>query len=250
MQTRVDEVFAKEFLASLYDYFNLWEPGDEFYLRLALESGRRVLDLGCGTGMLACRIAQEGLDVTGVDPAEGMLRVARSRAGHERVSWVKAAGQSLRLSTHFDLIYMTGHAFQALLSDNDALAVLQAVYDHLEDDGHFAFESRNPARRAWLTWTLRNRKSATTKDYGRIEEFFDCQADLTTGIVDLMHHYPFLDLSKLITGRSRLRFVDQRHLINLLTAAHLTPTAWYGDWDRSPLIPTSPEFIVIAKRAD
>jgi 2-polyprenyl-3-methyl-5-hydroxy-6-metoxy-1,4-benzoquinol methylase len=153
MQTVADEVFEREFLASLYDYFNLWTPSDEFYLQMARESGGRVLDLGCGTGMLACRIAQEGLSVTGVDPAEGMLRVARSRVGHERVSWIKAAGQSLRLSTHFDLIYMTGHAFQALLSDDDALAVLKAAHDHLEHDGHFAFESRNPARRAWLTWT-------------------------------------------------------------------------------------------------
>ena len=44
-----------------------------------LKSGAHVLDLGCGTGLLACRIAEEGFAVTGVDPAEGMLRVARAR---------------------------------------------------------------------------------------------------------------------------------------------------------------------------
>ncbi len=71
--------------ALLYDHFNLWDSGDDFYLGLAREIGGFVLDLGCGTGMLACRIAQDGLSVTGVDPAEGMLRVARSRRGAERV---------------------------------------------------------------------------------------------------------------------------------------------------------------------
>ena len=89
-----------------------------------------MLDLGCGTGMLACRIAQEGLSVIGADPAEGMLRVARSRQGTERVSWIKADGQTLRLPLRFDLIYMTGHAFQALLTDDDAIAVLRTVRDH------------------------------------------------------------------------------------------------------------------------
>ena len=125
MPRQTDEVFEDEFLASLYDYFNTWDACDEFYLDLARAIGGRVLDLGCGTGMLACRIAQEGFSVTGADPAEGMLRVARSRMGTERVSWIKAEAQTLRLPTRFDLIYMTGHAFQALLTDDDAIAVLR-----------------------------------------------------------------------------------------------------------------------------
>jgi ubiquinone/menaquinone biosynthesis C-methylase UbiE len=113
MPRQTDEVFEEVFLASLYDHFNTWDACDEFYLALARESSGHVLDLGCGTGMLTCRIAQEGLSVTGADPGEGMLRVARSRQGTERVSWIKADGQTLRLPLRFDLIYMTGHAFQA-----------------------------------------------------------------------------------------------------------------------------------------
>jgi predicted TPR repeat methyltransferase len=101
MPPQPDEVFEQGPLAALYDYFNPWGAGDEFYLRLARESGGRVLDLGCGTGMLACRMAQEGMSVTGVDPAEGMLCVARSRPGNERVAWVKAHGQSLRVQQPF-----------------------------------------------------------------------------------------------------------------------------------------------------
>ena len=122
-----DEVFEDALFASLYDHFNGWDVCDEFYLGLArtLKSGARVLDLGCGTGLLACRIAEGGFAVTGVDPAEGMLGVARSRPGAERVSWIKGVGQAMRLPQRFDLIYMTGHAFQALLTDEDALALLQ-----------------------------------------------------------------------------------------------------------------------------
>jgi SAM-dependent methyltransferase len=250
MSRQADEVFEDEFLASLYDHFNAWDACDEFYLALAREFGGPVLDLGCGTGMLASRIAQEGLGVTAADLAEGMLRVARARAGSGRVSWIKADGQSLRLPLRFNLIYMTGHAFQALLTDDDAIAVLRTVHDHLTADGRFAFETRNPAREAWRSWIPERRKLATTSEHGRVEEFFDAVADPQTGIVDLVHHYRFLDAAKLIDGRSRLRFIDQEHVARLLAAAGITPVTWYGDWDRSPLTLTSTELIVVATRAD
>jgi SAM-dependent methyltransferase len=35
----------------------------------------RVLDVGCGTGLLATRLADAGYEVTGVDPSEGMLEI-------------------------------------------------------------------------------------------------------------------------------------------------------------------------------
>ena len=147
MSRPADEVFEDSLFASLYDHFNSWDTCDDFYLGLArtLKSGARVLDLGCGTGLLACRIAEEGLAVSGVDPAEGMLGVARSRPGGGRVSWIKSAGQTMRLAERFDLIYMTGHAFQALLTDDDAITVLRTARDHLHDfttrDGHDAYRS-------------------------------------------------------------------------------------------------------------
>lgn len=45
-----------------------------------LESGERVVDLGCGTGNAALLAAELGADVIGVDPAPRLLDVARGRA--------------------------------------------------------------------------------------------------------------------------------------------------------------------------
>jgi hypothetical protein len=170
--------------------------------------------------------------------------------GNRAVSWIKSDGQTLRLPLRFDLIYMTGHAFQALLTDDDAIAVLRTVHHHLTKDGRFAFESRTPARRAWLSWTPDKRKVTATDVHGRIEQFFDTVADPPTGVVEIAHHYRFLDTDKLIVGRSRIRFIDQDHLMRLLAATNLIPITWYGDWDRTPLTPTSSEFIVVSCRAD
>lgn len=122
-----EDVFEEEFFASLYDCVNPWSVSDDFYVDRAVEGGGPVLDLGCGTGMLACGIAAKGLSVTGVDPAEAMLRIARTRPGGDKVNWIKSDGQSLRLPQRFNFIYMSGHAFQALLKDDDAVELLRVA---------------------------------------------------------------------------------------------------------------------------
>ena len=246
----LDEIYTDETLASLYDHFNRWGPSDEFYLRLARQTGGSVLDLGCGTGMLASRIAAERRVVTGVDPAEAMLKVARARPGAEKVQWVKRDGRNLELSQRFEFIYMTGHAFQALLTDVDALAVLAAVAGHLEPGGRFAFETRNPGARAWLSWTpALSRRVADTAEHGRVEETSAAVHDVATGIVAIRHGYRFLDRGTERHGTSHLRFVDQPHLQRLIVQAGLAPVAFYGDWDKSPLRPESPEIIAVTTLA-
>ena len=88
----------------------------------------------------------------GVDPTEGMLSVARSRSGAECVEWIHSKAEDLDVDRRFRTIYMTGHAFQALIDDETAVASLSAMAAHLKPDGMVLFETRNPLRRAWERW--------------------------------------------------------------------------------------------------
>lgn len=245
---RAGDLFEDALLASLYDHFNPWGACDDFYLRMARESGRCILDVGCGTGMLACRIAMEGLDVTGVDPSGAMLGVARSRPGGDRVRWIESTGQALESPLRFDFAYMTGHAFQALLSDDEVIRLFGAIRRHLNQGGRFVFETRNPANQAWLFWTPDKRNCVTTAEHGRIEETRAAVVELETGFIDLTQDYRFLDTGETLTGRTRLRFIERDQLEGLLIGAGLRPQVWYGDWDRGPLNQTSPEIIVVTGR--
>jgi ubiquinone/menaquinone biosynthesis C-methylase UbiE len=49
--------------------------------------GLRVLDVGCGTGRHAIRLAQAGADVTAIDFSAAMLEQARRKPGAERVDF-------------------------------------------------------------------------------------------------------------------------------------------------------------------
>lgn len=240
-------IFADRAFARLYDAFNPWGPGDDFYLALARQTGGPVLDLGCGTGMLAARIAEEISPVVGADPARGMLQVALRRSGAERVEWIEADARTLDLGRRFNLIYLTGHAFQVFLNDADALAMLRAGGRHLCPDGLIAFDTRNPAARAWLDWTPQeSREIAQVPGLGRVEESVDTKFDEATGIADIIHRYRFLDRGSERIGRSRIRFANFDRLAALMKDAGLVIKSCYGWWDHRPFAPDSREIIVVA----
>ena len=119
-------------IAEIYDLVTPRAQDTDFYLSLAGPRPCSVLDLGCGTGTLCCALAEGGHRATGVDPAAAMLAVARRKPHAEQVEWVEyASAQSYQSHGLFDLIVMTGHAFQILLTDADTLAVFATMRRHL-----------------------------------------------------------------------------------------------------------------------
>ena len=72
-------------MAGDYDRFSRYmESGArEFYERLQVAPGSRLLDVGCGSGQLALIAAKDGLEVTGVDIASNWVERARARAQAE-----------------------------------------------------------------------------------------------------------------------------------------------------------------------
>lgn len=70
----------------------------------------RVLDVGCGTGMLLRELVERlpnVLEIVGVDPSEGMLRVAREDSPG-RIGFVRADAERLPFDDgHFDLVVST-----------------------------------------------------------------------------------------------------------------------------------------------
>ena len=75
----------------------LSEATDVVLAQAALRAGERVLDLGCGTGTTALAAAATGAIVTGVDPAERLLEIARAAAEQTRAPATFVAGEAAEL---------------------------------------------------------------------------------------------------------------------------------------------------------
>lgn len=243
----VDRLFSDARLAALYDAFcpRAQRQDFDFYLSMVM-SARAVLDVGCGTGALlreARAVGHTGR-LCGLDPAAGMLAQARGRAD---IEWVLGDLASVAWRDEFDLIVMTGHAFQTLVEDDELRAALAAARLALFEDGCFAFETRNPAARAWEQWTLENAVEVTDTEGAKARMVRQVVAPFDGRTVVFTHTFTSPAWDQPETSRSTLRFPEVGALAAFLAEAGLAIEAQFGDWDRSPLTDTAPEIITIAR---
>jgi len=230
-----------------YDGLNAADDDYRFYAALANErDARRILDLGCGTGVLACLLARNGHEVVGVDPDPEMLRVARSKPGAQVVDFrlghvdIVAAGSA-------DLAVMTGHVAQVFLEEQSWRTTLRQLHRVLAPAGTLAFETRNPIARAWKAWTREATLRTVLTDDGPVEVWHETM-DVVLPRVAYDTCTRNLSTGKETRTRNVLAFRERETLDASLREAGFEVTAEFGDWSRTPVIAASPEIIVVARR--
>ncbi|WP_250444453.1 class I SAM-dependent methyltransferase [Actinotalea sp. C106] len=149
-----DPIFAEPRLAAVYDPLDPDRSDLDAYETIVADElgARSVLDVGCGTGTFALRLASRGLDVTGLDPAAASVQVARSKAGADDVRWIVGTVDDLP-SLQVDAATMTANVAQVFLEDHEWHATLDAIRRALRPGGTLVFEARRPEARAWEGWT-------------------------------------------------------------------------------------------------
>lgn len=241
-----DRLYSDPDLVQFYDIENEAGVDFDYCVGFARDAGS-VLDLGCGTGQLAAALADRR-SVTGVDPAPAMLDIARRRAGGQRVDWVEADARTVRLARRFDVVLLTGHAFQVFLTPEDREAVFATIAAHLAPDGRFIFDTRNPATEEWLEWTPgRSQRDLGHPGLGIVRAWNDFRRDPATGVVTYSTHYKISDSGRVLSAESKIAFPAKESLARMLDEAGLVVEEWLGSWQGEPYLETSPEIIPIGR---
>jgi SAM-dependent methyltransferase len=242
-----DHLYDDPELAGFYDHDNEARADFEYCLRLAA-GARSVLDLGCGTGQLAAALA-EGRSVAGIDPAGGMLDIARKRPGGQRVEWIQADARKIRLDRRFDLVVLTGHAFQVFLTSDDQAAVLRTIAHHLTPSGRFIFDTRNPAAKEWLEWGPEaSLRFIAHPEFGQVKAWNTAAYDPAIRVVTYETHYEIPDAGRRFSAASRIAFPTKDSLAELIEEAGLATDRWLGDWQGNGFTPEAREIIPIGRR--
>lgn len=246
------DLYADKDLAQFYDV----QPDarmDFAYCERLAQGAASVLDLGCGTGVLAARIANtcsDAASIVGADPAKAMLDIAAAREGGAKVRWVEASAEALDLDERFDLIMLTGHAFQVFLTIDQQRAVLATIVRHLTPTGRFIFDTRNPAfparKERTREETLHQFEHA---DHGTVEKWNVSTYDETSGILTFSNGYRILKTGKAHEAQEQIRYTPNDELAALIADAGLGVESWLGSWDGVPFHREAREIIPIGRLA-
>lgn len=149
---------AYKALAGIYDLlmenidYQQWAD----YIHRLLEknhcSGKRLLDLGCGTGNITIPLAQKGYQITAVDKSAEMLAQAqaKSTALGLSIDWQQQDMTALHLAGEageepiFDIIIATFDAFNYLTEPGDLQELLHRLNGLMTDGGILLFDVQTP----------------------------------------------------------------------------------------------------------
>ena len=132
--------------ARLYDMPTQDIPHDQYVAKIlsAIDDphGKVVLDIGCGTGVLTEKLAQQGFIVKGLDVSEDMLAVAEQRFQKSKIH-VPLFCMSMTDLTgieDLDVALISIDSLNYLQSEEDVKETFAGVYASLKNGGHFFFD--------------------------------------------------------------------------------------------------------------
>jgi SAM-dependent methyltransferase len=250
--------------AQLYDLQTPDWPGEiAFYRELAAEAaamGGAVLEVACGTGRVAIRLAQDGVRLVGIDISQAMLDVARVRStGMANVRWVEADMRTFDLGETFALAIISGHAFQNLVSAEDQVACLECIRRHLRPGGRLVLHL-DPPDFGWLGRLCTGQGGV----FGPPEEVIDPATGHRVRTSRAWSFEPSTQTASVVTvweeigpdgeildrwqvGPTRLHSVFRFEVAHLLARASFEVEALYGDFSRGEFRDASSQMIWVAK---
>ncbi len=240
--------------AKFYDLFG--SKNDlEFYRELALQNGKKALELGVGTGRVAIPLAKAAVTVVGIDNSVHMLRVAREKLAKEpeavrrRVILERGDMRSFKLKYSFPFIYISASTFDHNVTVEEQKRTLNCIYEHLGENGTFAFDleqatSDKPETSWWIDrkeidggkmvvrsiFTRRN----MTRRICSLDLFFDVYKN--GQLLERYHEY------------GEVAIISKGEVTKLLEENGFRVDNIYGDFNRSKYRNDSPKVVLVTRK--
>jgi ubiquinone/menaquinone biosynthesis C-methylase UbiE len=259
-EQNADEFYALTYDESVPD----WPSEMDFYQEMAAKvkrNGGTVLEIACGTGRVAIRLAQAGVNVVGLDLSPRMLAVARQKSAELlNIRWVQGDMRSFELGEAFELVLLPGQSFHNLNTPSDQAACLECIKRHLTPGGLVVLHL-DPPDLPWLGDLLREKggvfepaEQFQHPQSGRLvraSRAWSYEPASQTAICQTAWEEVGADgqvINRWQTEPKRLHSIFRFEMEHLLARVGLAVEAAYGDFSRHPLEDKSPQMIWIARR--
>ncbi|MGH8905603.1 MAG: class I SAM-dependent methyltransferase [Egibacteraceae bacterium] len=240
--TDTDEIFDDDYLYFWEDRLAEWSDGDieVIWRLLQLEPGMDVLDVPCGHGRIANRLAARGARVTGLDISSRFLDVAKQDAAERSVdvTYVHGDMRAMPYSGAFDAVVMWGNSF-GYFDDDKNRQVLAEAYRALRPGGRLLLDMEHQS------WVL--------KDLGNPIFERDGNLQINANTYDALEGRLYTTRIWIRDGQTRSkrdfsRLLSFPELRDWLRAAGFSRVEGYAGPDAGPLTSFSDQLIVVATR--
>ena len=246
--------------AWLYDYDNRDNLTDDidFYKEYVSRLEGEVLELGCGTGRVALKLAEDGFKITGLDLSENMLEIFSEKLKNnmykDNITLVKGNMAEFNLRKKFSLIIAPFRAFQALTEEEDIVSSLDCIKEHLLDDGIFILNVFRPYKELDETWCYDEVVQWEVEDHVRgykiVKKHWGDKIDTSNQIIYPHYAFEITDTNgnmKRIEEHLKLKYYYYDQLIKYLKDTGFSIDEEYGWYDKSD-IESGRELIFVCKK--
>ena len=240
--------------AKFYDLFGS-KNDQEFYKGLALQSGKKALELGLGTARVALSLARAGVTVVGIDNSVHMLRVAKEKLTKEsesvrrRLILKKGDMRNFELSRSFPFIYIPASTFDHNVTVEDRKKTLNCICKHLKKNGTFAFDLEQAAPdKPEKSWWI-DRKE--TEDGKMVVRSIFTRKNTLRRTLSLDLFYDVYKNGKLLERYheyGEVATISNDEIVGLLEETGFKVVSIYGDFDKSEYQKGSPKIVLVTKR--
>lgn len=220
------------------EYYDLFIANDDipFYLSMAEKYGAPILELACGTGRVALKLAEAGYEVVGVDATRQMLKVARAKASNlpsnvrSPVSFLRGDVTDLDLQQKFPLVIIPS-SFRFCLTTEQQLACLNSARRHLTEDGVFILDlypGDGLQEKGEWSEDAHTTNGKHVKRSGRFVADFSNQIQYRTFILEITDSD---GETWTIETENAVALIDDKEADRLLQLSGFEVLEEYGDWD-------------------
>ncbi|MEO0143488.1 MAG: class I SAM-dependent methyltransferase [candidate division WOR-3 bacterium] len=206
---------------------------------LELNSPMKILDLACGYGRHANRLAELGHNVTGVDINSDFLEIAKNEAKEKGLSveYIMEDMRKISFYEEFDRVLLLFTSF-GYFEDNENFLVLKNVANALKPNGLFCFDILN------RDTFLKNFPPYIVEEKGNDLMIDRITFDSTTGRI--YNRRIYIRDGKRKDAPFFVRLYNPTEIKELLKRVGLSIQKIYADFDSKPFTSESKRIVIIA----
>ena len=178
---KVYEDFAEVYSSGKYPEFSkamadlLPDMLDQFGVE-----GKRLLDIGCGEGSFAVKMAEKGYEVVGLDISSRQIEIAKKRGVDGKVDFILQDMRDISFKDRFDIATSWYDTLNYILDKDELQQVFKGVYNSLRKEGIFIFDMNTiyVMEEIWDEQTLV--KEDSNERFDMVEQNYDEEKHITS----------------------------------------------------------------------